>query len=155
MPTCTGIKRNILRKPQVGDLVVRPILDFALVRDAWWGTVVFFGDASSAWIDVIRVVQVVPIDVMEVRMSWECHVFCEGSGLVQWSWCMLYDVGDALSSVPIRTELLTFSNDCPDESMVTLVLPSSYSKIPSGRFSYLGRSQGLIALNLKPLGLQI
>ena len=119
------------------------------------GGPVFFSDSSSAWIDVTRVVQVVPVDVVEVRMSWECHVFCEGSGLVQRSWCMLYGVGDAFLSVPTRTELLTFSSDCPDESMVTLVSLSGCLKIPGGRFSYSGRSQGLIALNLKPLGLQI
>ena len=119
------------------------------------GGPVFFSDSSSAWIDVTGVVQVVPVNVVEVRMSWECHVFCEGSGLVQWSWCMLYSVGDALLSVPTRTELLTFSSDCPDESMVTLVSLSGCLKIPGGRFLYSGRSQGSTALNLAPLGLQI
>ena len=67
-PTCTWVKRNILRKPQVGDLVVRPILYFALVQDAWWGTVVSSGDSSSAWIDVTGVVQVVPTNVVEPRV---------------------------------------------------------------------------------------
>ena len=68
---------------------------------------------------------------------------------------MLYNVGGALSGVPTHTELLTFSGDYPNESTFTLVAPSGSSKIPGGRFSYPGWSEGPVALNLAPLGLQI
>ena len=68
-PTCTGVKRIRLRKPQVDALVAGLAWDFALAHETWWGTVVSSGDSSSAWIDVIKVVPIVPADVAEVRMS--------------------------------------------------------------------------------------
>ena len=59
-------------------MVARPAWDIASMHEAWWGTVISSGESSSAWIDVIEVVRSVPTDVVEMRMSWECHVSCEG-----------------------------------------------------------------------------
>lgn len=66
-PTCIAVKQNNLRNPRAGVLV---------------GDYCLSGDSSSAWINVIEVVHSVPTNVIKVRMSWECHVSCEGSGLV-------------------------------------------------------------------------
>ena len=67
-PTCTRVKRNILRKPWFGVLVLKPILAFALARIAlFW--IASCGNSSSARMVVTGIVQLVPDDLVEVRMA--------------------------------------------------------------------------------------
>ena len=119
----------------------------------WWGTAVPSTVSSSSWVCVVGAILSVLTDVVEVGMSWGCHVFYVGGGLVLCSGYVLYVVGSATPSTVSCTELLLFFGGFSGEAMTTLEAPVGCLKTPGGKLSCSGWSHGPTALNLAPLGL--
>ena len=79
----------------------------------WWGTAVPSTVSSSSWVCVVGAILSVLTNVVEVGMSWGCHVLCVGGGLVLCSGYVLYVVGSVqchvqsfcYSSVDFRVKL--------------------------------------------------
>ena len=95
-----------------------------------WFTSVSGIASSSAWVCDVGTVLSVLSEVVEVGMSWGCHVRCAGSGLVLCSGRVLYVANDATPGPLSCTELLLHSGEILGEVKVTLEAFVGCSKTP-------------------------
>lgn len=103
--------------------------------EAEWGICVSDAASSSAWDCDVGVVQSVFAEVVEVRMSWECHVCGAGGGLVLCSGHVSY-VANGVTPGPLScTVLLLLSGNFFGEAMTMLESLIECSEMPGGGWS--------------------